>query len=126
MDLVIQLPERSRPFMGPLGYITPGIPILLQILIFNCCNKLTIPFTLSGGGFTQLHQDGHGTVDSCHTNLCGYNEVVMLRRLPEGHKRMACMQVTSLTGTKSKNKKDQASNMLYGMPHDDGRSDKPT
>lgn len=28
---------------------------------------------------------GHGTVDSGHLCLSGYNEVVMLRRLPKGH-----------------------------------------
>jgi hypothetical protein len=24
-----------------------------------------------------MHNDGHGTVDSCHSNLHGYNEVVI-------------------------------------------------
>ena len=28
---------------------------------------------------------GYGTVDSGHLCLSGYNEVVMLRRLPKGH-----------------------------------------
>jgi hypothetical protein len=38
------------------------------------------------GSFTKFHQDGHGTVDSGHQCLRGYNEVVMLRRLTETHK----------------------------------------
>lgn len=59
------------------------------------------------GSFTRFHQDGkhriccvlhnrihlkfnfciagYGTVDSGHLCLSGYNEVVMLRRLPNGH-----------------------------------------
>ena len=32
---------------------------------------------------------GYGTVDSGHLCLSGYNEVVMLRRLPNGHERNA-------------------------------------
>ena len=38
--------------------------------------------------FTHLHQDGHGTVDSGHQCLTGYNEVVMLRRLDEVHMKV--------------------------------------
>ena len=49
-----------------------------------------------GGGFTQTHQDGHGTVDSGHSNLSGYYEVVMLRRLPECHKLNACAHIPQL------------------------------
>ena len=52
--------------MGPNLYVTPG------------------------GGFTHLHQDGQGTVDSGHCVIGGYNEVVMLRRMPERHKQAAC------------------------------------
>lgn len=59
------LPKSARPFMGPNLYVTPG------------------------GAYTQLHQDGNGTVDSGHVVLSGYNEVVMLRRLPERHKSEA-------------------------------------
>jgi len=29
--------------------------------------------------FTHFHQDGHGTVDSGHLCLAGFNEVVMLK-----------------------------------------------
>ena len=49
-----------------------------------------------GGRFTLIHQDGHGTVDSGHSNLSGYNEVVMLRRLPECHKLNACALIPQL------------------------------
>lgn len=43
------------------------------------------------GSFTSFHQDGHGSVDSGHQCIYGYNEVVMLRRLPEEHKKNAMM-----------------------------------
>lgn len=48
--------------MGPNAYVTPS------------------------GGYTQTHHDGNGTVNSGHVCLSGYNEVIMLRRLPERHK----------------------------------------
>ena len=35
--------------------------------------------------FTHFHQDGFGTVDSGHLCLAGYNEIIMLRRLPLDH-----------------------------------------
>jgi hypothetical protein len=76
-----------------------------------------------GGGFTQMHQDGHGTVDSGHSNLSGYNEVVMLRRLPECHKQKACQLIPSQANDGTLQKK-QALNILYRLPHDDGRNDK--
>ena len=72
------------------------------------------------GGFTQTHQDVHGMVDSGHSNLSGYNEVVMLRRLPECHKLNACAQLSD--DCKPTN---QAVNMLYQLPHADGRKDSP-
>ena len=39
-----------------------------------------------GGGHSSIHEDGYGTVDSGHVNLHGYNEVVILRRIPDIHK----------------------------------------
>jgi hypothetical protein len=76
----------GRPFMGPNIYMTPP------------------------SSFTHFHQDGHGTVDSGHLCCRGYNEVVMLRRLPERHKNHA---LHLLTGTPS-----SSSSFLYGKPHD--------
>jgi hypothetical protein len=70
-----------------------------------------------------MHQDGHGTVDSGHSNLSGYNEVVMLRRLPECHKRKAC-QLIPTEATDGTSRKQQAQNILFRLPHDDGRNDK--
>lgn len=64
-------------------------------------------YACPGGGFTRLHQDGHGTVDSGHTNINGYNEVVMLRRLPERHKQYASKLLFS------------EYDALYGLPHND-------
>ena len=70
-----------------------------------------------------MHQDGHGTVDAGHSCLSGYNEVVMLRRLPECHKRKAC-QLVPLKLSDDTQQKNQALNILYRLPHDDGRHDK--
>ena len=67
-----------------------------------------------GGGFTQMHQDGHGTVDSGHYNLSGYNEVVMLRRLSECHKLNACVLIPQ-HGDDCK-PTNQAVNMLPAAP----------
>lgn len=66
-------------------------------------------FCSTGGGFTTIHQDGNGTVDSGHTNLQGYNEIVMLRRLPEKYKIHACSQLTR--------KGQSGSDVLYTLPH---------
>jgi hypothetical protein len=77
----------GRPFMGPNLYVTPPT------------------------SFTAFHQDGHGTVDSGHWCMTGYNEVVMLRRLTERHK---CHAVKLLTGT------TDSYATLYGLPHRDG------
>ncbi|KAL9189365.1 hypothetical protein ACHAXT_009040 [Thalassiosira profunda] len=82
----------GRPFMGPNLYITPP------------CS------------FTHFHQDGHGTVDSGHLCLSGYNEVVMLRRLTERHK---CHALNLLTGT------SEPHSTLYGLPHRDGLGTQP-
>lgn len=77
-----------------------------------------LTFASSGGGYTQVHQDGHGTVDSGHSNLSGFNEVVMLRRLPECHKLQACKLIPTMSGECSD---DDAISTLYKLPHDDGR-----
>ncbi|KAL7537548.1 hypothetical protein ACHAXR_007900, partial [Thalassiosira sp. AJA248-18] len=76
----------GRPFMGPNLYITPP------------------------ASFTHFHQDGHGTVDSGHLCLSGYNEVVMLRRLTERHKCHALQLLTETSDSHS---------TLYGLPHRD-------
>eukprot|EP00956_Cyclotella_meneghiniana_P028198 scaffold64965_cov79-Cyclotella_meneghiniana.AAC.16 len=76
----------GRPFMGPNLYMTPP------------------------SSFTQFHQDGHGTVDSGHYCCRGYNEVVMLRRLPERHKHNA-LHLLHRTPSSS-------SSYLYEKPHD--------
>jgi hypothetical protein len=76
----------GRPFMGPNLYMTPP------------------------GSYTTIHQDGHGTVDSGHLCLMGYNEVVMLRRLSEIHKKHA---IRILNGKDFDNHDDA----LYGYPH---------
>jgi hypothetical protein len=57
--------QDCRPDVGPHLYITPP------------------------GSFTKFHRDGGGTVDSGHLCLEGYNEVVMLRRIPHCHSNKA-------------------------------------
>mmetsp|Transcript_1622 Transcript_1622/g.2385 ORF Transcript_1622/g.2385 Transcript_1622/m.2385 type:complete len:1247 (+) Transcript_1622:125-3865(+) len=85
----------ARPFMGPNMYVTPP------------------------ASFTHFHQDGHGTVDSGHLCLNGYNEVVMLRRLTERHKKHALMILTG--NLDRKNYFDG----LYQVPHGDELGEKP-
>lgn len=85
---VLQICVNGRPFMGPNAYLTPP------------------------GSFTQVHQDGHGTVDSGHLCLTGYNEVVMLRRLPERHKIHA-LELLRRGG------RGEKYDGLYGLPHAD-------
>lgn len=86
----------ARPFMGPNLYVTPP------------------------ASFTHFHQDGHGTVDSGHLCISGFNEVVMLRRLTERHKKHA---LWILSG---KHPKGFHFDGLYSMPHGDGLGDKPS
>ncbi|KAL3786447.1 hypothetical protein HJC23_011028 [Cyclotella cryptica] len=76
----------GRPFMGPNIYITPP------------------------SSFTYFHQDGNGTVDSEHYCHRGYNEVIMLRRLPERHKHHALHLFTG--------RSTFTHGFLYGKPHD--------
>jgi len=59
--------------------------------------------------FTHFHQDGHGTVDSGHQCLQGYNEVVMIRRMPEIHKKHALHILHGKT----------TYNAFYSFPHGD-------
>lgn len=66
------------------------------------------------GGFTSFHQDGLGTVDSGHTSVSGFNEVVMLRRLPEEHKKNAMKYIPGGKG----------SDALYDEPHESFKTDK--
>lgn len=61
------------------------------------------------GSYTIFHQDGHGTVDSGHLCLSGYNEVIILRRLTETHKKNA-MKI--LNGNDY-----PVDNSLYHLPH---------
>ena len=82
----------GRPFMGPNLYQTPP------------------------GGFTQFHQDGHGTVDSGHLCLEGYNEVVMLRRMDEVHKEHA---LHFLKCNERREGSELQYDALYGLPHHD-------
>ena len=75
---------KDRNFMGPNLYMTPPL------------------------SFTHFHQDGHGTVDSGHLCMGGFNEVVILRRIPTRHKVNA---LSLLTKTRWDG--------LFREPHDD-------
>ncbi len=66
------------------------------------------------GSFTHFHQDGHGTVDSGHMCIDGYNEVIMLRRMNERHKKHALHLLTCADRCKGKGVQYDA---LYGLPH---------
>jgi len=68
------------------------------------------------GAFTHFHQDGHGTVDSGHLNIEGFNEVVMMRRMDELHKRHALHLLTCSDRRKGAPLNYDA---LYGLPHHD-------
>lgn len=70
--------------------------------------------------FTHFHQDGHGTVDSGHLCISGFNEVIMLRRLTERHKQHALMILTGDFGGE-KQVKDTPTYFdgLYEEPHGD-------
>uniref|UniRef100_A0A7S4EEL1 DUF6824 domain-containing protein n=1 Tax=Pseudo-nitzschia australis TaxID=44445 RepID=A0A7S4EEL1_9STRA len=85
----------ARPFMGPNLYVTPP------------------------ASFTHFHQDGHGTVDSGHLCISGFNEVVMFRRLTERHKKHA---LWILSG---KITEGYHFDGLYSVPHGDGLGKKP-
>jgi hypothetical protein len=62
-----------------------------------------------GGGGTPWHVDGDGTVDSEHTNLHGYNEVVILRRLREDYRKDAMKLCDSLSLTTLPHNRDEES-----------------
>jgi len=68
-----------------------------------------------GGSFTAVHQDGFGTVDSGHLCLSGFNEVVMLRRMPENHKGNALRLLYGETSY----------DPLHELPHGDLLGTKP-
>jgi hypothetical protein len=58
-------------------------------------------------------------VDSGHLVISGYNEVVMLRRLPERHKKHALWILTGKRPNKT------WWDGLYAEPHGDGLGEKP-
>lgn len=117
-----QVPKSSRTFVGPNLYLTPG-ELWFCFVHFLPYAHLTVFVRVLGGGYTQIHQDGHGTIDSGHTCISGYNEVLILRRLPEQHKLRACSMIPSRQDVSAVR---QAKNMLYRLPHDDKREDKPS
>jgi hypothetical protein len=85
----------ARPLMGPNLYVTPP------------------------ASFTYFHQDGHGTVDSGHLCIQGYNEVIILRRVTERHKKHA---LWILSGSKNDGSYFDG---LYSEPHGDNLGKKP-
>ena len=107
-----QMSRESRTMLGPNLYVSPGkIERLLSHHLLKRVPSLLIIFYVTifaGGGFTDVHRDGDGTVDSGHMNLHGYNEVIILRRLPEIHQLNA--------GTK------MGIETLSVLPHDRKRS----
>ena len=108
-----QVPSEYCPFMGPNGYNTNG-KSFVNVMMLPAARTRCLTNSI-GGSSTGLHQDGHGTVDSGHTVISGYNEVVMLRRIPEIHKIKACMMMPGLENSQL----HCAEDILYGFPHDD-------
>jgi len=93
-----QVATSARPFMGPNLYLTPP------------------------GAFTHFHQDGHGTVDSGHQCLAGYNEVVMLRRMSEDRK-LHSLEILNESCVRREG--DRGYDAMYGLPHGDENGEKP-
>ncbi len=83
--------DMGRLFMGPNLHVTPP------------------------GSFTHFHQDGHGTADSGHMCIDAYNEVIMLRRMSEDHKRQALHYLHYDDRRRNAIQYDA----LYGLPHYD-------
>jgi hypothetical protein len=82
----IQVADHGKPDMGPNLYVS------------------------ATGGFTAFHRDGFGGVDSWHYCHQGYNEVVILRRMTEGHNVNALRVL-------DKSQKESAFSGLYVPPH---------
>ena len=81
-----------------------------HILMICSITQITPP-----GSFTHFHQDGNGTVDSGHLCVKGYNEIIMIRRLTERHKKHALWLLTG-----DRHHPDTYFDGLYGQPHGDG------
>jgi hypothetical protein len=81
------VPASAHPNMGPNLYITPPG----SFTRFHQDGKKIPPLNLFRNMYTNhLCWKGSGTVDSGHLCLTGYNEVVMLRRLPStDHEKIA-------------------------------------
>lgn len=86
--------------------------IIFQTDVFSAMTNIS----LIKGGFTHFHQDGHGTVDSGHLCIEGYNEVIMLARMDEINKKHALHLLTCSDRRKGK---DLNFDALYGLPHND-------
>ena len=110
----------SRTDMGPNLYISPrkslfgythfrAVAFLISQMTYLILTSLNCDEPLAGGS-TDWHRDGNGTVDSGHINLHGYNEVVILRRLPEEHHENAMTICTSLI--------EGTDDSFNSMPHD--------
>ena len=83
--------------------------ILLLTMMYE--NHCTI-----GGGYTSLHQDGHGTVDSGHTVLKGNNEVFILPRIAKKHEKQV---LDVLLGGQGDPKSEDGIKAIYRLPHDE-------
>jgi len=83
-------PERFPPLYGPqpLHYYAGLVRLdSLLLSLFSKMGSFDLYLLMQAAGLQSMYrQDGHGTVDSGHACLNGYNEAIMLRRLPEEHK----------------------------------------
>lgn len=77
--------------------LTPGT--LIHVIQSSACDLAGMGPLLYmgvGGAYTSAHEDGCGTVDSGHLCLCGYNEVIILRRL-DGTRRINAASILGIS-----------------------------
>lgn len=104
--------------MGPNLYVSSVVTHFVMLSKFRCslvCSFCSSPQITPPASFTYFHQDGHGTVDSGHLCVSGFNEIIMLRRLTERHKKHAMWLLTG-----DRKRPDSYFDGLYEEPHGDG------
>jgi hypothetical protein len=68
------------------------------------------------GGFTHAHQDGEGGVNSLHTAISSWNEIIIMTRIPEFHKEYAMDVMNKESGTNYN---------AFRQPHCQAQNDRP-
>lgn len=86
---LFQVPRTARNFMGPNLYVCPpgGFTHFHQVRCWSLWRSTKIYHAFLSHLVSCCLKDGYGCVDSGHLVLGGFNEVVMLRRLPHRHRK---------------------------------------